>query len=166
MKSTSLNAMLREENILLNKKIAYLKKKLDIYKYDVLTGFMLRRDYELTYLTNEISEHDIYLTIIVVSRIDFINVEKGYSCGDKILVETALSIKDLLPNGEYFRVSGGTFAVFTRYKPNNLNIDETVSVSIKLKDFDNKDELMLALNKEIAVKKSEWYKKHEIERRR
>ena len=165
MKITSLNTMLTEENELLKKKIRYLEDELNIYKYDMLTNFLLRRDFELHFVKFINYTKDTYLTILDINRLHYTNNEFGYSAGDKLIKDTALAIMSKYPNGDYYRIGGDEFAIFTDLPPVNNNIEDTVSATVNILDYETKDDMILELSKRLSKEKAKWYEEHKIERR-
>lgn len=160
-----MSTLLTEENSLLKKKINYLEKQLEIYKYDLLTGLLLRRDYELAFIDYNNSTEDIYLTIVDINRLHYTNNKFGYTAGDKLIINVANEIKKQFPKGDYFRIGGDEFAIFTKDKPNIDEIDQCVFAIANLKDYETKDDLMIYISKKLSSEKAKWYKKQEFDRR-
>jgi len=161
-----MNAILMDENALLKKKIVYLEKELSIYKYDMLTGFLLRRDYELSFLDYNNADKDVYLTMIDINRLHHINNEHGYTAGDKLIIDVSKKLKTLFPKGDFYRIGGDEFAIFTNKHPGYFKIDSCVYATVNLKDYKTKDDLMIDMSKMLSAAKAKWYKEHKMDRRR
>jgi diguanylate cyclase (GGDEF)-like protein len=101
--------------------IHYLKEEVKRYKYDFLTGFKLRKDFD-SYLnvlferyTHEMK--NFLLVLIDLNNLHRINRDSGFEAGDKLLKEVAGKIESLFNDcvsAEIFRIGGDEFAILLK----------------------------------------------------
>lgn len=111
-----------EENFFnLLDEVQYLKEEVKRYKYDFLTGFKLRKDFD-NYL-NILFERYIHekknflLALIDLNNLHNVNRLDGFEAGDKLIKEVADKIESLFSDcisAEIFRIGGDEFAILLK----------------------------------------------------
>jgi len=88
------------------------------YKYDYLTNFMGRADFQERlsefWYEYETFNHHFILAIIDINGLHDINRTKGYDAGDEMIIDVSLSIKSLFEDSNLFRIGGDEFAILKR----------------------------------------------------
>lgn len=176
MKNYSLCDKLNRKIEILEKINSDLVKEVNKYKYDALTGFKLRIDFNdrMRDIYNTINKrythmHDTELItkriiIIDVNRLHYINNKYDYVAGDKYLTSISKLIVRKYPDSEYYRIGGDEFVVLTNDEA-MPDIRNTSAVSLSMCKFDSLEELMVKASSLLKAEKKEWYKKHKLERR-
>jgi len=98
--------------------IERLKKVVRNYKYDHLTGLMLRYDYEnalneLWYEYTEYNSRFIY-AIIDVNNLHDINHDYGHKYGDAYIVNIVNKMKEIFEDSNIYRVGGDEFVILKK----------------------------------------------------
>jgi len=154
----------------LTKKIENLKKLVDKYKYDYLTGFKLRLDFEekLTEAETEINYFNGTYTLVMVDLDDLHNINRneGFEYGDKILKRLAIYIGDIFNPSNVYRVGGDEFYVIIKGKVNDILCKRLAKVPIGITYAKSEisrgendehvfiDDIKKRLDSEIILKKS------------
>jgi GGDEF domain-containing protein len=98
-----------------NKKIEELLMK---YKYDYLTGFLMRRDFQerIEELWNEKTSYynEFYLVLIDLDNLHDINRTQGYDAGDEAIIKIAKKLRKEFSQNVIFRVGGDEFVILIR----------------------------------------------------
>lgn len=166
MKLTGVDLSIYNENRILEARIKELATELDIYKYDELTGFSLRRDFLIS-LTKVIdTDEKRYLTLFNINKLSHVNRIEGYDAGDVLIKKTATDIKNLIPNSEYYRVSSNEFMIISHYKPNKTKVFNTVSAVVNLKDYNNINSVLNDIYAILSDNKVKYFKEFKVRDRR
>ena len=178
------------EDFILKNEIKRLKRRVEVlekvnselinevkkYKYDALTGFKLRIDFNdrmkdlfFSFNNRYTQMHNKELTtkrliVVDINRLHYINNKYDYVAGDKYLTSISKLIVRKYPDGEFFRIGGDEFAVLTNNEA-IPDIRNTSSVSLPIHDFNSLEELMVKASELLKKEKREWYMKHKLERR-
>lgn len=153
------------KNRSLKNKNKMLEELVKLYKYDKLTGFLLRHDYEIDIKESCSNLYNTYLTIIDINRLHYINETYGYVAGDKHIITVGKAIKRRLGDGVAYRIGGDEFAVITHANVTDLNLPNTVSSTVLLSEYTDYREIMEFVKEDLATKKAKWYHERGIERR-
>ena len=98
-----------------NKKIEDLLLK---YKYDYLTGFLMRRDFQerMEELWNEklLHKNNFILVLIDLDNLHDINRTQGYDAGDEAIIKISKNLKKEFSKNTIFRIGGDEFAILVR----------------------------------------------------
>ena len=154
----------------LTNEVNRLKELVNKYKYDYLTGFKLRLDFEdkLKEVESRVNYHNELYTIITIdlNGLHTINRTEGFECGDKILKKLAEYIGDIFDPSNVYRVGGDEFYVITKGKIDDSVCKRFSKIPIgithaKIEVSHNKndehvfiDDIMKQLDNEIILKKS------------
>jgi diguanylate cyclase (GGDEF)-like protein len=114
--------MKRSEHInqikFLTETIEHLKKEINKYKYDELTGFLRRRDFNETFdnLWYEYQEsgHRFILAMIDLNGLHTLNREFSFEMGDVFIKEVAKVLKENFEDSNVFRIGGDEFTILKR----------------------------------------------------
>jgi diguanylate cyclase (GGDEF)-like protein len=111
-----------EQNFLnLIDEVQYLKEEVKRYKYDFLTGFKLRKDFD-NYL-NTLFEQCTYekknflLILIDIDNLHNINRLDGFDAGDKLIKDVSSNIESAFRDcigSEIFRIGGDEFGILLK----------------------------------------------------
>lgn len=98
--------------------IRKLKNDIKNYKYDDLTGFLKRADFndrfdEMWYEWENF-QHRFILGMVDLNGLHELNREMSFEMGDEFIVETADHLKDLFEDSNIFRVGGDEFMLLKR----------------------------------------------------
>jgi len=149
----------------LSHKINTLEKMVKLYRYDKLTGFKLRHDYDID-INNSCSKGIYtYLTIIDINRLHYINEEYGYIAGDKHIVSISKSIKRSIKDGKYYRIGGDEFAVLHHNSLHGLYIRNSTHSTVLLSEYTDYREIMVYVKEDLKCKKEIWYNVKGLDRR-
>lgn len=152
------------QRLLDKEEIAYLKRLVQKYKFDNLTGLKLRTDFEDDFFSRFRNKEPFCLIVIDLDDLKGINEQLGYLEGDKVIRNIGHYLSDNM-KGECYRIGGDEFAVLS-YSCVKGKLDKLTGVSyVKIKaDYDKhkstKDMFELA-DKELHIKKKD--KKNETE---
>lgn len=101
------------EQILANKEeIAYLKRQVQKYQFDNLTGLKLRTDFEDDFFSRFQQKEPFCLIVIDLDNLKDINENLGYLEGDKAIKNIGHYLSDNIL-GECYRIGGDEFAILT-----------------------------------------------------
>lgn len=99
-------------------RIAYLETLVKKYKFDALTGLMMKHDFtdafDRLFEEYRFANLDFCMAIIDVNGLHNINRINGYAAGDKILKEVADALLEHFHFDQIFRISGDEFVVLIR----------------------------------------------------
>jgi len=103
---------LRNEILLQKEEITYLKRMVDKYRYDNLTGLKLRTDFEDDFFKRFQDREKFCLILIDLDKLKDINTNLGYIEGDKAIRSVGHYLSDNI-KGECYRIGGDEFAVIS-----------------------------------------------------
>lgn len=140
---------------------------------DELTKLKNRRAYE-NRLDELVAQEWVGVLFVDLNGLKIENDSKGHAAGDRLINRFADSVRDCFSDDEIFRISGDEFVVLSVDKNHYyLFCDKLVynvgdSASIGMCEGDGKDILSIVnqAEKHMYRKKSEYYRKSGLERRR
>jgi diguanylate cyclase (GGDEF)-like protein len=151
--------------IVLKEKIMQLEEQLRKYKYDSLTGVLMRRDFEVSLYEYFRSRAEFRLVLVDVDGLHSINRNEGYRAGDMHIRMVARELVDK-NIGVVFRIGGDEFAVLSTKAINDVKVEGATTAVVCSKDFENADEMFNAADELVIAKKAELYSLAEIDRRK
>ena len=130
------------------------------YRFDALTGFMMRKDFDADFSEKYYENKDFYLVLFDVNGLHNINKELGYAEGDALIRRVAQHIERCC-SGDIYRIGGDEIAVITEKEPatNCINSHEATSAYIHYTEgFNTSTEMFAACDKKLKVAKDDFYK--------
>lgn len=161
---TKKDSKLALENALLKEKIQHLKDQLATYRYDNLTGFKLRKDFNDKFFDYFSQNHKFHLTIIDINGLHRVNKNMSYLDGDNLIRKVANYLVENC-DGCLFRIGGDEFAILSINPPiceENPNFVYGTECSTK---FNSSREMFNAVDKALKLKKESYYLESGNERR-
>jgi len=149
----------------LNHRIIHLEKTVNLYRYDELTGFKLRHDYNKDITNSCDNSNETYLTIIDINRLHHINEEHGYLAGDRHIATISKAIKRKIPDGTFYRIGGDEFAVIHHKPLFALPVRNTVHSTVLLSEYSDYRAIMDFVKEDLSCKKELWYNVKGLDRR-
>ena len=143
------------ENQILRTKIKELETLIEIYRHDELTGFKMRRDFELD-IREMFKLHKIFLYIIDINGLHNINREFGYDAGDEMIKQISREIHKTM-DGIPYRLGGDEFAIISA-KKQNVDINNIVYGVVCNDEFESVEEMMKQVDKQVIEAKKVLYK--------
>ena len=150
------NKDLQKQNRVLLAKIRELEMSVNIYRHDSLTGFKMRRDFEMEIFNMCEKLDKFYLYIIDINGLHSINREKGYDAGDKLIKFVADEIVENI-KGIPFRLGGDEFAVLSLEKQDVKIPKSIVGVGCS-SDYETIDEFIKGVDGKVIEAKKVLYK--------
>jgi diguanylate cyclase (GGDEF)-like protein len=155
--------------------IRNLKNLIKQYKYDDLTGFLKRADFndrfdELWYEWENFG-HRFIIAMVDLNGLHELNREMSFEAGDEFITETADQLKELFEDTNIFRVGGDEFMLLKRgngekdfikrlEQLNNVEFGISTSYS---KNYESAAELFNNVDTQIIKKKGPVSRKHNKE---
>ncbi len=93
--------------------IERLKKEVNYYKYDFLTGLKMRKDLDKELDTIFNNKEDKTICLIDLDNLHNINKEKGYSVGDEFIKKVINKLKEIESEDNIYRLGGDEFIIIT-----------------------------------------------------
>jgi GGDEF domain-containing protein len=122
-----------------------------LYKFDYLTGFKQRRDFE--YETNhKLKNQEFYLTMYDVVGLHNVNREKGYEAGDSLIRAVANCIANTRGLWEVYRIGGDEFMALHFDTPEQC-VNSVTMATVHSSQFTTLDEMITAVDKAVTAKK-------------
>jgi len=148
------------------KKIEYLESKINIYKYDNLTGLLGMHDFKID-LNNVLGNESYWLRLLDINGLHIVNNNGGYIAGNKFIIKV-VNIINNADNSEVYRIGGDEFCIIYKSKeyPDDIKCDDIVYSTTQLKDKYDYEKLITLLSKDLKIKKNKWYEEHNINRRK
>ena len=117
-------------------RITYLENLVKKYKFDHLTGLMMRQDFndsfDRIFEESRFSDHNFTLAILDIIGLHNINLTKGMHAGDELILGVVNQLKEKFDFHQIFRIGGDEFAIIVR--DTTMTTDE---VNEKLSSIDN-----------------------------
>ena len=109
---------LEKSNNQLKQEVQKLRAKIKSYKYDELTGFLRRKDFndrfdEMWHEYNEFG-HRFIMAMVDLDGLHELNRELSFEAGDEFIVTVADQIKLHFEDSNLFRIGGDEFMILKR----------------------------------------------------
>jgi len=99
-------------------RIAYLENLVKKYKFDNLTGLMMKADFNDAFVRMfeefQFSDRMFSMAIIDIDGLHNVNRQKGYHAGDKLIRSVGDQLQQLFDFNQVYRISGDEFVVIAR----------------------------------------------------
>lgn len=99
-------------------RIAYLESLVRQYKFDTLTGLMMKHDFQnafdLLFEEYQFADSEFYMCLLDINGLHNINRIKGYSSGDNLIKTVAEQLRTEFAIHQIYRISGDEFVVLVR----------------------------------------------------
>jgi len=150
-----------------DKQVIAIYHKVEYYRRDALTNFLLRKDFNNNISDMLDNRSDNYIMFLDINRLHYVNDTYGYEAGDKYIKSIYKAIIRKIKNNniiELYRIGGDEFAIILK-RPIDIYIRNTVYSIHKINEYDTISELILCMSKDISKLKAKWYKEHNLDRR-
>ena len=150
----------------IDKQVIKLDHKVEYYRRDSLTNFLLRKDFDKDIIKLINSKSSNYIIFLDINRLHYVNDTYGYEAGDKYIKSISKAIIRKIKNNilESYRIGGDEFAIILK-KPIDLYIRNTIYSMHKINEYNSVSKLVYDMSKNISILKREWYKEHNLDRR-
>ena len=99
-------------------RIAYLENLVKKYKFDHLTGLMMKADFEdkfdRVFEEYQFADMPFHMAIIDIDGLHNTNRQKGYHAGDQLIRNVAHQLQEKFSFNQIYRISGDEFVAITR----------------------------------------------------
>ena len=168
-----MKTVVSDEVELLKKQIKKLKQTVNKYKYDYLTGFKMRIDYEEAIIRAEydINNNDSEYTFIIIDLDGLHNINRihGYEYGDNVIKKLSIMLGDMFCPSDIYRIGGDEFMIISKKSIDIDKIKMLDKISVKVTycyGFVRRVEDRININDIIKVLDSCLIEKKSILRRR
>ena len=145
--------------------IECLRKQVNLYRYDMLTGFMQRHDFNIDLKDLFRKNKSFYLLYYDVNNLHNVNREKGFAEGDALIKRVSERIIKVAPKSLYYRPTGDEFFVITECEPNSIDIDEATGLMLRSEAFKCSDEMLDMADKIMISLKSKLKNRRKTDKR-
>lgn len=105
-------------------RVAYLENLVKQYKFDMLTGLMMKRDFQdafnRLFEEYQFADSEFAMCLLDINGLHNINRIKGYAAGDALIKDVAVQLRREFAIHQVFRISGDEFAVLLRKSVSDL----------------------------------------------
>lgn len=109
---------LEKSNKSLKQEVQKLRQVIKTYKYDKLTGLLLRADFHdrLNEVWHEFNEfgHRFIIAMIDLDRLHDLNRDISFEAGDEFIKQIANELKEYFEDSNLFRIGGDEFMILRR----------------------------------------------------
>lgn len=149
------------------KKIEELKKEINKYKYDKLTGLKGKHDFIPKLEEAVKNKNNHWVRLIDINNLHRTNEDGGYIAGDKIILKVVNYLKSTT-NEEIFKIGGDEFCIIYESVtlPKQLDCEKIVYATLSLNEFNSYKDLITKLSNILKMNKNKWYKDRNLERRK
>ena len=168
-----MKTMASDEVELLKKQIKDLEQTVNKYKYDYLTGFKMRIDYEEAIVRAEydINNNDSEYTFIIIDLDGLHNINRthGYEYGDNIIKKLSIMLSGMFCPSDIYRIGGDEFMVISKGGIDIIKIEMLDKISVKVTycyEFVRRTEDRININDILKVLDGCLIKKKSILKRR
>lgn len=143
----------------LEQEVIHYRNMVKLYKFDYLTGFKQRRDFE--YETNhKLKTQEFYLTMYDVVGLHKVNREKGYDAGDSLIRAVANCIVNTKGLWEVYRIGGDEFMALHFEYPEEC-LSSVTMATVHSSSFTTLDEMITEVDRAVTTKKQELNRRRE-----
>ena len=172
---------LEKSNTALKQEVQKLRQIIKSYKYDKLTGFLLRSDFqdrldEMWYEFNEFG-HRFIIAMIDLDGLHDLNRDISFEAGDDFIKQISNELKEHFEDSNLFRVGGDEFMILRRgnnienflEKLNNITRSTTAAFlvnkeNVKKFNINNEQEIFNTIDAMVIAKKPKGRRKEDVDR--
>jgi len=140
----------RMEILRLKEDILKLKKKINFYKYDQLTGLKTRNDFVWDFNDLILKDKPFMVHLCDINNLKSINTKYGYvNGGDTLIKKMAKKLKTIFDHSFIYRIGGDEFVVFD-FNLNEYN-DDNNELSVVSKVIEPISHMDIGTESEIDI---------------
>jgi diguanylate cyclase (GGDEF)-like protein len=147
-------------------RIAYLENLVKKYKFDHLTGLMMKADFEdkfdRVFEEYQFADMPFHMAIIDIDGLHNTNRQKGYHAGDQLIRNVAHQLQELFSFNQVYRISGDEFVAIARqsvisFEDFEKAVDKIENVTVYVdgsNGYTSPSHMFKAIDKKLADKKA------------